>query len=130
MTDTHESSQEKPMKKSMRINILDMYETRPEDLILDISATHYSNIAYIQVAERDVILDFLALPGTKKEGKTVVNGVRVYMSHVAAQSLVERLGKLIENAYNEGNIAKLDFSRSEDVQLTTEISRPIEEEKT
>ena len=53
------------------IDIRDMYKFKPEDLTLDISATYYSNVAYIQVAPRDVIIDFLGLPGTKKDEKMV-----------------------------------------------------------
>jgi hypothetical protein len=111
-------------------DIGDLYKFRPEELILNISSTHYSNITYMQVASREVILDFLELPGIKKENKMVINGIRIYLSHEAAQTLVEKLGKLLEQAYSKGTIAELKFSKPDEVELTTKISRPIEEEKT
>ena len=90
---------EQPKKASF--NLKDLYKSEPEDLALNISSTHYSNVTYMQVAPREVVLDFLELPGIKKDDKMVINGTRIYMSHVAAQTLVERLGKLLENAYRE-----------------------------
>ena len=109
------------------IELRDMYKFKPEELALEISETYYSNVAYMQVAPRDVIIDFLEFPGMKKDGKMVVHGVRVFLSHVAAQSLAERLGKLLENTYKAGQIEKLEFSQSTDVEITTKISRPSEE---
>ena len=97
------------------LDIKDLYRFEPEDLILDISSTHYSNITYIQIAAREVILDFLELPGIKKDSKMVINGTRIYLSHVAAQALVEKLGKLLEQAYSEGKIAELKFSKPDEV---------------
>lgn len=112
------------------IDIVDLYKFEPEDLILNISSTHYSNLAYMQVASREVVLDFLELPGVKKDGKMVVNGVRIYTSHVAAQTLVEKLGKLLETAYKDGKIAQLEFAEPEDIKLSTEVIRQSEEDQT
>lgn len=114
-------------KASKTIDIRDMYKFEPEDLAIDISATHYSNVAYIQVAPRDVIIDFLELPGVKKDGKMVVSGARVFMSFVAAQKLVESLGTLLENRYKEGAMEMFELRQSRDVELTTKIDRPTEE---
>ena len=111
------------------IDIRDMYKFKPEDLTLDISATYYSNVAYIQVAPRDVIIDFLGLPGTKKDEKMVVSGVRVFMSHVAAQKLVESLSKLLENGCKNGMMEMFELPQSKDIELTTKIDRPSEEEQ-
>ena len=117
-------------KTSTTIDIRDLYKYQPEDLVLDISTTHYSNITYMQVAPREVLLDFLEMPGIKKDGKMVVKGVRIYMSHVAAKALIESLDKLLEDTYESGHIEKLEFSNQEDIELTTKISRPTKDEKT
>jgi len=111
------------------IDIGDLYKFKREDLILNISSTHYSNLTYMQVASRETVLDFLELPGVKKDGKMVINGVRIYLSHVAAQTLVEKLGKLLETAYEDGKIAQLEFTNPDDVELSTEISRQTAEEQ-
>ena len=118
------------IKASNTIDIRDMYKFEPEDLALDISTTHYSNVAYIQVAPRDVIIDFLELPGLKKDGKMVVNGARVFMSFVAAQKLAESLGKLLENRYKEGAMEMFELRQPKDFELTTKIDRPTEEKQT
>jgi hypothetical protein len=112
------------------MDIKDLYKVKLEDIILNISSTHYSNLTYMQVAPREVVLDFLELPGIKRDGKLVIDGVRVYLSHVAAEILVEKLGKLLEKAYKDGNIAQLKFAELEDIELSTETSRPTEEEQT
>ena len=117
------------LEQNTSLDIKDLYKFKREDLILDISSTHYSNITYIQIAAREVILDFLELPGIKKDSKMVINGTRIYLSHVAAQSLVEKLGTLLEQAHREGNIAELKFSNPDEVELTTKISRPTEEKR-
>lgn len=109
------------------IDIGDLYRFKREDLILDISSTHYSNLTYIQVASRETVLDFLELPGVKKDGKMVINGVRIYLSHVAAQTLVETLSKLLETAYENGKIAELEFTMPEDVEPSTKTNRHTEE---
>ena len=111
------------------IDIRDMYKFEPEDLAVDILATYYSNLAYIQVSPRDVIIDFLGLPGEKKDDKMIVSGARVFMSHVSAQRLVESLGKLLQTSYENGQIETFELPQSGDVELTTKISRSSEEER-
>jgi len=117
-------------KASKKIDIRDMYKFEPEDLAVDISATYYSNLAYIQVAPRDVVIDFLGLPGVKKDKKMVVSGARVFMSHAAAQKLVESLSALLENSYKDGKLEMFELPQSRDVELTTKIDRPSKEEQT
>ena len=36
------------------------------------------------------------MPGTKRDGKIAVNGMRVYMSHPTAKRLAEVLGEILE----------------------------------
>lgn len=47
---------------------------RPEDVILEISEEHYSNVSYIQVAPREVYIDFLQCPESQKDGKMIIKG--------------------------------------------------------
>jgi hypothetical protein len=39
------------------------------------------------------------MPGTKKDGKVAVKGVRIYMSHPAAKRLAEVLGEILEEGH-------------------------------
>jgi len=73
----------------------------------DINASRYSNLAYIQVTPRDLYIDFLEMPGVKKDGRMVVSGVRIYMSHVAGQRLSQALGRTISEVLEKGKIEAL-----------------------
>lgn len=129
VTNNENHTEESDVEEKASIDIGDLYKFKHEDLVLNISSIHYSNLTYMQVASRETVLDFLELPGVKRDGKMVINGVRIYLSHVAAQMLVEKLGKLLETAYEGGKIAQLEFTNPDDVELSTEISRQIEEEQ-
>ncbi len=130
MADNNEISQDENVEES--INLLDIYrninKTKVEDITLDISDTYYSNTAYMLVGPRDVVIDFVSMPGTIRDGKRRIDGIRVYMSHVAAQSLAERLGKLIEGAYNEKIFARVEFPQPESVRAQSEKGNSIKEE--
>lgn len=123
MSDKEIQSSEEPEK----IDVGNAYKSSPEKFVVDISSTHYSNVTYIQVAPRDVILDFLAFPGVRKGEEDIVSGVRIFLPHTAALRLSETLKKLLENCYNDGKIEALEFTRPEDVELSTEITRQTKE---
>jgi hypothetical protein len=116
-------------RASKVMDIRDLYKFKPEDLTIDVSATYYSNLAYIQVAPRDVIIDFLIFPGVKKDGKMVIDGARVLMTHVAAQKLVERLSTLLEVEYNKGKMEMFELPQPSEEKLTTKVTRSSEEEQ-
>lgn len=78
------------------IDFRKLYAFEPSELVLDIASSHYSNLAYVQVAHRDVYIDFLEMPGMKRDGKMAVKGVRIYMAHPAAKRLAEVLGEIME----------------------------------
>lgn len=122
------ASEEPETEEPETVDVGDAYKPTSDEIVVDILSSYYSNITYMQVAPRDVILDFLAFPGTRKDDKNVVSGVRIYMSHTAARSLAEKLGKLLEDAYKAGKIEELKFTRPEDVEISTKISRPTKEE--
>lgn len=109
------------------IDLRKLYAFEPEDLAVELSGTFYSNVSYMQIAPRDVIIDFLEMPGIKRDGKVIIGGIRVYMSHTAALKMAESLGALLANNLNK--IERLELSPPSEVRLSTEISRPSEEEK-
>ncbi|MBN1323510.1 MAG: hypothetical protein JW986_05850 [Methanotrichaceae archaeon] len=106
------------------VDIRKLYEFKPEDLVVELSGTFYSNISYLQIAPRDVIIDFLEMPGIKKDGKVVIGGIRIYLSHIGALKMVESLGALLEN--NADKIERFELYRSNNSYPSTEISSPSE----
>ena len=89
------------------VNLKQLYAFEAKDLVPDITVTRYSNLAYVQVSPRDVCIDFLEMPGVKKDGRMVVNGTRVYMSHVVAKRLGEVLQEVLKKASRDGGLEKL-----------------------
>lgn len=85
-----------------------MYEFNPEDMTPDIKTSAYSNVAFITCSNRDIFIDFLELPGVKKDGKMMVPGTRVYMSHAAAQQLAIRLAQVLEGSFQRGEMESYD----------------------
>lgn len=86
-------------KKSIEINISELYNFDQKDLEINVSSVGYSNLSFIQVTHRDVCIDFLEMPGVNKDGKRSVNGKRIYMSHAAAQSLASELESILRKVY-------------------------------
>jgi len=80
------------------IDLTAAYRDNAGELVTDILVSRYSNLAYIQVSPRDVCIDFLEMPGIRKNEKTVVGGARIHMSHEAARRLAEVLGGVLEKA--------------------------------
>lgn len=96
-----------PGDSKVTVDLRRIYEFDGKDIVTDIDTTKYSNLAYIQVTPRDLYIDFLAMPGVKKDGRMVVSGVRVYMSHVAGQRLSEALGRTISEVVEKGRVEEL-----------------------
>ncbi|HDR73595.1 MAG TPA: DUF3467 domain-containing protein [Methanoculleus sp.] len=110
--------------ESMVIDLRDLYKYKPEDIMPDISYSTYSNLAYIQVTHRDVYIDFLEMPGIKREdGKMHVDGTRVFMSHAAAQKLAEALNGILEKVYSEGGMENYCPADKEKSELTSKVIR-------
>ena len=89
------------------VDLKQLYAFEAKDLVPDITVARYSNLAYVQVSPRDVFIDFLEMPGVKKDGRVIVNGTRVYMSHVAAKRLGEVLQEVLKKASRDGGLEKL-----------------------
>lgn len=99
---------------AMVIDLGEIYKFDPKDIVTEITDVRYSNLSFIQVTHRDVYIDFLQMPGMKKDGKVIVNGTRVYMSHVAAQKLVEALDGVLEQVHSSGKIETFRESKKND----------------
>jgi len=93
--------EEKKKTGETSIDLNEIYKFDPEDIEIEIQNETYSNLAYIQVANRDLHIDFLKMPGTKKEEKQKVEGTRIYMSHAAAQKMASKLIEILEKSYSE-----------------------------
>jgi hypothetical protein len=73
-------------RNSITIDLGKLYQCRAEDIFPEITATAYSNLAYVNCTGRDVFIDFLEMPGVKcPDGTVRLRGTRVYMSHAAAR---------------------------------------------
>jgi hypothetical protein len=91
-----------PEAGPVQFDIAQMYAFDPRDATPDITVVRYSNLAYVQVTPRDVYIDFLEMPGVKRDGGVAVNGTRVYMSFVAAKRLSEVLAGILEQVHDKG----------------------------
>lgn len=93
--------EENKEKSQVTIDLNEIYKFEPEDIEIDIKNESYSNLAYIQVAHRDLQIDFLKMPGTKENDKQKVKGTRIHMSHAAAQKMAKKLLDILEKSYEE-----------------------------
>ncbi len=115
-------------RRPLKLDLAELYKLDPEDLSVDIISVCYSNLSYIQVAQRDVFIDFLQMPGVKRDGKMAISGTRVYLSHAAAQKLSESLNALLKEVYRSGHMEKFKLA-SDPIETTTQISRPTKEDQ-
>ena len=97
---------EEQNERAATVNLRKLYRIEPEELQLDITHSSYSNLAYVQVTHRDVCIDFLEMPGARRDGKALINGTRIYMSHAAAQKLAEALSGILERVHTEEGMEK------------------------
>jgi hypothetical protein len=123
-------SRKTPVKneqKTVTIELRDLYAFEPKDLTIDITTTRYSNVAYITCEHRDVFIDFLEMPGIKKDGKVMVNGTRIFMSHAAAQKLSEALKEILMQVHEKGKMEMYSPTPAVPAKLSTKVSRSQEE---
>lgn len=97
---------EEQNERAATVDLRKLYRIEPEELQLDITHSSYSNLAYVQVTHRDVCIDFLEMPGAHRDGKALINGTRIYMSHAAAQKLAEALSGILERVHTEEGMEK------------------------
>ena len=72
-----------------------------DEVINNIIMTRYSNAVNIQASNNDIALDFMALPGFQRDGKIVLEGVRVYMTHEQAHLLANLIETGIQKVNGE-----------------------------
>jgi hypothetical protein len=98
-------------EQAKSIDLKSIYAFDPKDITTDVSVVRYSNLAYIQVMPRDLYIDFLEMPGVKKDGKMVATGTRIYMSHTAGQKLAEVLAGILKQVSLSGGMEKYEDKR-------------------
>lgn len=125
--ESRDTTESEVSKKSTRFDVRDLYKMDIEKLSVDVKVSRYSNLAYIQVTPRDVTIDFLEMPGVKRDGKDVVGATRIYMTHVAAQKMVRSLGSLLERVYRDGEM-EIYSASTQETEPTTEAKRDVEED--
>ncbi|MDD4454628.1 MAG: DUF3467 domain-containing protein [Candidatus Methanomethylophilaceae archaeon] len=113
--------------RAAAVDLRKLYRFEPEELQLDITHSSYSNLAYVQVTHRDVCIDFLEMPGVRREGRALVNGTRVYMSHAAAQKLAEALSGILEKVHTEEGMERYVPGGLKRRRPSTEVERKQED---
>jgi len=118
---------EEQKERATAIDLRELYRFEPDELQLDITHSSYSNLAYVQVAHRDVCIDFLEMPGVRRDGRALINGTRIYMSHAAAQKLAEALSGILERVHTEEGMEKYVPGGLERRRSSTEVGRKQED---
>ena len=109
--------------ESISLDVGDLYQFTPNDLTLNIIDENYSNLAYVQITDRDVKIDFLRMPGLKKEGKMVINGTRIYMTHAAAQKMSLAILATLKKVDGEGILEKYNSDTEKEYEASRVIKR-------
>lgn len=117
--------------ESVTIDISEMYKYKKEDMMTDISSSAYSNLAYVQATQRDLYIDFLEMPGIKKEdGKMHIKGTRIYMSHSAAQKLSIALSGILKKVHMDGEMEFYSPDEEKSQELSTKVKQHSAGKKT
>ncbi|MCM1987754.1 DUF3467 domain-containing protein [Methanococcoides seepicolus] len=93
---------EEEEKVTGQADINKLYDTSDIPSRINVTHTKYSNLASINVANRDVHIDFLELPGVRMENELLINATRVYMSHAAAQKFAKALQNVLDDVHSQG----------------------------
>jgi hypothetical protein len=105
---TGKKAKEEQIEGAKSIDLKSIYAFDPKDITTDVSVVRYSNLAYIQVMPRDLYIDFLEMPGVKRDGKMIATGARIYMSHAAGQKLAEVLAGILRQVSMSGGMEKYE----------------------
>lgn len=87
----------------MKLRIADDIMT--DEPITNILLSRYCNAINIQASNNDIALDFLELPGIPRDGKQVIEGVRLYMTHEHARLMAELLLKTLEKNNDRSDLS-------------------------
>ena len=116
-------------QEGLTIDLNKIYKFGPEDINIDITASRYSNLAYVTCEHRDVFIDFLEMPGIKKDGRMMVNGTRIFMSHAAAQKLAEALKGILKQIHDNGQMELYNPDLSSSYKLSAKVKMLKEDKK-
>ncbi len=94
----------KEKDQTMSVDIGKCYQFKPEDFEIEVTSEHYSNNSFIQVMNQDVFVDFMRIPGVKKDGKMVASATRIYMTHVQAAKLARSLQSVLQSTHEAGRM--------------------------
>ena len=89
---------------TMSVDIAKCYQFKPEDFEIEVTSEHYSNNSFIQVMNQDVFVDFMQIPGVKKDGKMKASATRIYMTHVQAAKLARTLQSVLQSTHEAGRM--------------------------
>lgn len=78
-----------------------LYQFNQEDLELDVTVVRYSGDHFVQLTQNDLFIDFLELPGVRREGKMKVNTTRIYLTHNVAKGLAKTLNEALHHLEDE-----------------------------
>lgn len=104
-------------KRTVEIS-LDMeeyYQVKQKELSLDISRIRYSNHQIVQSGNSDIYVDFLEMPGIRKDEKWVIEGTRIYLPPKIAKGLARALLRAVNDVIEELNISEA-AEETEDVE--------------
>jgi hypothetical protein len=104
MTETENEVQD----EVITLNVKDMYDYDPKKVKAKIISTHYSNQAWLQVNHRDVLIDFLQIPGVPEGENTSVPAVRIYLTHSHAQKLANLVLNILKNLDEKDKLEKYE----------------------
>ncbi|MEA3559651.1 MAG: hypothetical protein U9R75_10390 [Candidatus Thermoplasmatota archaeon] len=90
--------------ENINIDIGKMFRFDQDKMETDITKMMYSNHVYIQINPREVELNFMNIPGVKKEGNNICETVKIIMPFSGAQSFANVLLETMASVYNQGGM--------------------------
>lgn len=105
---TVEEDIKQPQKGKSKIDISNIYSKSINDSEICIDEEHYANLSYVQLSHRDVYIDFLTMPGIMKDGRQIIHGTRIFLSHSAAQQMAAVLTTMLKKVHDRGKMELYD----------------------
>lgn len=90
--------------QTMSVDIGRCYKFSPDDFEIEVTSEHYANNSFIQVMNQDVFIDFMRVPGVKKDGKMIASATRIFMTHVQAAKLARTLQSVLQSTHEAGRM--------------------------
>jgi hypothetical protein len=85
-------------KTQLQLDLASLYKIDPAQTVLEMVGTHHANHVMVQLLQRDIYLDFLAIPGIIRDGKHSVQAFRIQLSHQTAYQLMTALQQMMSQA--------------------------------